>query len=72
MSKENKAMNRAIAKAKQDAPKKVNAFCDCGKQLTEINVFFGKKKCHDCEPLHLLHQQKNNWQAQDIVTDLPF
>lgn len=71
MSKENKSMQRAIAKSMADRPKKVNAFCTCGKQLTEINVFFGKKMCGECEPLYLLHQEKNKWKPEEI-NDLPF
>lgn len=39
---------------KKEKPKLINEFCSCGKQLNEYHLFFGRKKCSDCEPIYLL------------------
>lgn len=65
-------MQKAAIKRKENLPKRVNLFCKCGNQLTEVNVFFGKDSCSDCQSLHLLHQDKNKWKAKDMENDLPF
>jgi hypothetical protein len=60
---------------KQEAnlPKMTDKKCRmCDNFLTDVNIFFQKTTCSTCEPIYLLHQNKNTWTPQDeiLVNDL--
>lgn len=71
MSTNLNAMQKKIIERQAQKPKLTGKKCTtCGAPLTCVNAFFGKQTCGACEPIHLLHQEKNTW--KDFPDDLPF
>lgn len=62
----------AMMQKKYLQPKKTEKKCvKCNEFLTDVNVFFGKNSCGNCEPLYLMHREKNLWD-KETINDLPF
>ena len=57
----------AMIEKQKSKPKMTKETClKCGRFLTDVNVFFGKKTCGTCEPIHLMHREKNTWEKNDL------
>lgn len=65
------AAQLAAIERQKNKPKKTGNKCEqCNAELTDVNLFFDKKTCGTCQPIHLLHRDKNKWDKD--YNDLPF